>query len=69
MPVWPKLRHVVTCLRCGYREAFTLLNSYPDRCPHSGHELEHDIHPFDDGLELRAVRTEPRPLWTRWLSR
>lgn len=61
--MWPKLRHVVTCLRCGYREATSLLNSYPERCPHTGHELEHDVVAFDDALELGSVRADPRPFF------
>lgn len=61
----PKLRHVATCLACGWRDTTTLLNSYPERCPYSGHELEHDVIAFNDPLELRSVRSDPRPLFLR----
>jgi PHP family Zn ribbon phosphoesterase len=61
--MWPKTRHVSTCLPCGYREAFRLTNSYPERCPHCGTEVEHDVVSFDDGLELDDVPREPRPLF------
>lgn len=63
--MWPKLRHVVTCLPCGFREATLMLNSYRERCPHCGTELEHDVVAFHDGRELGDVAREPRPLLRR----
>lgn len=64
--MWPKLRHVSTCLPCGYRKATLLVNSYPDRCPHCGGQLEHEVIAFDDALELRDVDREPRQLVLAW---
>lgn len=60
--VWPQLRHVATCLRCGFREATRLTNSYPPRCPNDGWQLEHDVVPFDDGQELLTVNRPGRPI-------
>lgn len=63
--MWPKLRHVVTCLPCGWREATLMFNSYAARCRHCGSELEHDVVAFYSASELADVAREPRPLLLR----
>lgn len=51
----PHVRHVVTHLWCGYREAIRPGNAYPERCPNDGHLLEHADVAIDDRAELAAI--------------
>jgi hypothetical protein len=52
------VRHVSSCLWCGYREAVRLGNAYPPRCPNDGRELEQMVATIDDVAELRRIRKD-----------
>lgn len=57
-PVW---RHVVTCIRCLFREGTPAGHAYPERCPYCGGPLEHyetTIQTQDELAELNI--TPPR---------
>jgi hypothetical protein len=54
----PSLRHVATCLACGWRQPTRLTNSYGVLCPNDGRLLEHDVVAFDSAEELDNVRRD-----------
>lgn len=51
------LYRVVTCLPCGYREAFKPGQSYPPRCQNDGGPLEH--------MDIALSKDEARRLASR----
>lgn len=56
-PAW---RHVVTCIRCYFREATAAGAAYCERCPYCGGELEHYETMVDTGEELAELSKTPR---------
>lgn len=56
-PVW---RHVVTCIRCFFREATAAGNAYAERCPYCGGELEHYETTVATVEELADLNKTPR---------
>lgn len=57
----PFLRHITTCLNCGWREAIRPGNAYAERCPNDGLPLEHDVRALDDRQELKLINQDTRP--------
>lgn len=49
----PLVRHVTTCLSCGFREATPPGRGYAERCPNDGQPLEH----YDGVLSREELRT------------
>lgn len=55
----PAVRHVATCLRCGWRRSTRLTNSYPLRCENGcAGQLEHLVAAIDTVADLRQVRQD-----------
>lgn len=58
------MRHITTCVWCGYREAVRSGNAYPERCPNDGQQLEHAVFAVDRD-ELGRIRRDSQESRTR----
>lgn len=57
--ITPTLRHVATCIPCGWRKVTRLTNSYPTVCDNlCPGRLEHAVIAFDDRQELAEVHRD-----------
>lgn len=51
----PRVRHVTTCIYCGWRESVKPGNAVAIACPNDGGSLEHFVTAIDDPDELRDI--------------
>ena len=53
---------ITACQRCWWRDYYTLLNSYPPRCPKCGADVDHEfsiqIDPIPFGLKGKLGRDD-----------